>query len=387
MIFLLVVLVASGKLLSVVEIARHGARNTLVRFPWDSFEWEVPPAEMTRDGTVQHYLIGRELRSRYVNKDSNIPGSYNLSRVFIRSTDVSRTFLSVQAQMFGFFNQGPTLMVPSNKFNILPPFEVPDVEKTIEKLQDFALPHQFQPVSILVEDIESDLVLAAYYKSCPRVAELISETENEEVYLKKKENYEKNTKKELEKNLNVSSIEFNEVAWTADGLECLKFAGFDTTKIIQEKMYQEIIGIRNYTNSYLFDKLEARNLAFSELFIEILQTFQDVAAKKSEKFLSVYMSHDTHIVGLLKLFGVYDGTNPSFASVVLMELHEENGNLFVKMFYNDQQLTTGFCDLKCPLEKFKDFVNSWAVSDVKTACVRKGTRNLVVENMNYHYLT
>ena len=95
MIFLILLIHSSlAKLLSVVEVARHGARQALFAYPWNKFDWEVGPAEITRDGIIQHYLIGQELRSRYVNPDSNIKANYNLSHVHIRTTNFDRTFIN-----------------------------------------------------------------------------------------------------------------------------------------------------------------------------------------------------------------------------------------------------------------------------------------------------
>ena len=388
-IFIILAQSALAKLLAVVEVARHGARQALLPYPWNTFDWEVGLAEITRDGIIQHYLIGQELRSRYVNSDSNIKANYNLSHVHIRATNVHRTFISAQAQMYGFFPEGPQLMVPHNRLNIVPPFSVEGLQQVIKETGDYALPNKYQPVAIFVEEMEDDFVLSGYTKACARMGEIILELEQGKEYLAMVDNYNKNIRSKLANKLKVNELEYKDVPWAADSFENIEFAGYDRKSIIDDDLYKQVIEIRNYGNSFIFDNAEGLHLSNSGFFSEVLNTFEDVSAGKSERFLSVYLSHDTHLVGLLKTLGVYDGNGPPFASVFLFELHEVAGSRVVRFIYNDLELFPSFCGKKCELGSFAEFVRSWAVKNVSESCLPKGKRNLVssVQNVNYHSMT
>lgn len=378
-----------AKLLSVIELSRHGARQALLPYPWNKFDWEVGLGEITHEGIIQQYLIGQELRSRYVTPDSPIKGAYNLSHVHIRTTNIHRTFISAQAQMYGFFPEGPQLMVPSNRLNIVPPFATQGLEQVIKTLGDYALPNKYQPVAIYVEEMLNDFVLSAYTKACARMGEIIFETEQGKDYIQKVENYNKNIRSKLAKKLNISELEFKDVPWAADSFENIEFAGFDRKSLIDDELYKQLIEIRNYGNSYLFDNEEGLHLAMSGFFTEVLNTFDEVSKGKSERFLSVYLSHDTQLVGMLRTLGAYDGNGPPFASVFLFELHDVDGVKVVRFFYNDLELFPSFCGKKCELSAFAEFVRSWAVKNISESCLPKGKRNLLssIQNVNYHGMT
>ena len=291
--------------------------------------------------------------------------------------------------MYGFFPEGPQLMVPSNRLNIVPPFSIEGLEQVIKKTGDYALPNKYQPVAIFVEEVEDDFVLAGYSKACARMGEIALEIEQGKEYLAMVDNYNKNIRSKIAKKLNVSEIEFKDFIPAADSFENIEFAGFDRKSIIDDDLYRQAIEIRNYGISYIFDNAEALHISNSGLFSEILNTFEGVSAGKSERFLSVYLSHDTNLVGLLKTLGVFDGNSPPFASVFLFELHEIAGSRVVKFIYNDQELIPSFCSKKCELSDFAEFVRSWAVKNVSESCLPKGKRNLVssVQNMNYQIMT
>jgi hypothetical protein len=68
-----------SKIVKVVEYARHGARQ-----PIELFDFAKNPEEefthsgrLTALGLRQHYMIGQEIRHRYVDTETVVPKGYN----------------------------------------------------------------------------------------------------------------------------------------------------------------------------------------------------------------------------------------------------------------------------------------------------------------------
>lgn len=362
---------ANSALLSVIEISRHGARQALKPYPWNAYDWEVNVSDLTHEGLIQHYLIGRELRYRYVQSQQFLPKSYDLEKIYISSTDTARTIMSTQGHMFGLYPDGPVLTQNSNQYTATPPFDINNLNDSIKGTGLHALPYHFQPVSIEVQPIEKDPSLIVFSKSCPRMDQLVRDVENSEKHKNRIEAYNKNIKNRLEKILNAGEIKYEDVAFIADSFECIEFAGFDKARNILGNIYDEILEIRNYTNAYLFSNKEALDLSSSFMYTEILQTFKGIVEGSGKRMFSLYMTHDTNLVAYLTKLNKYNGQNPPFASSIIFELHKEKEN-FIKVFYNDQQLKLDFCELNCKLEQFENFINSWAYANLGEACLLKG---------------
>lgn len=71
------------------------------------------------------------------------------------------------------------------------------------------------------------------------------------------------------------------------------------------------------------------------LFSEVLNRMKQVAEKRldiRQKFYA-YSAHDTSIAAILVAFDIRPETFPSYASLVLLELHEnEKNEFYVKVF-------------------------------------------------------
>ena len=54
-------------------------------------------------GTQQHYELGRLIRKRYMEENTLLSPNYTRDEVYIRSTDVDRTLMSVLSQLSALF--------------------------------------------------------------------------------------------------------------------------------------------------------------------------------------------------------------------------------------------------------------------------------------------
>ena len=80
-----------------IEICRHGARspaNTLPGINVTQAYWPLGIGMLTEMGQRQHYMLGRELRRRYVEDLKILDPVYNASQVLVYSTFKERCYQS-----------------------------------------------------------------------------------------------------------------------------------------------------------------------------------------------------------------------------------------------------------------------------------------------------
>lgn len=367
LIFLSCIYVAQAALLSVIETCRHGARAPIDFYQWDQGYWNEGMGELTQEGMRQQFLNGAEFRSRYVNSTSNIPGTYNASELYVRSTDVNRTIMSAESQMMGLFPTGPNI-ASNMQYKAVPPFGSVNFNTTIQGLGLNALPNAYQPVPIHVVAAPFDNMLYGYSPtSCPRMAQISSEVQNSADYQFRVQNYTAYLGKQLYEIFN-TPVSYEYAGWYGDVLICDSFHGYSWPDGITEEIFQQMIGIMNYSNSYFYQNGGAQ-LASSQFFSQIISTFTGVINGTSTLKWSLYSAHDTTLIAFLYAMNQFNGNNPPFASTIVFELHSELNNKYaVQIKFNDVVLVLDGCTEMCDFDTFVELMNAWIIPDVVLAC-------------------
>ncbi|VDM48707.1 unnamed protein product [Toxocara canis] len=148
--------VLTDNLIMVQVIWRHGDRSPTKTFkndPNQESAWPLGFGQLTPQGMEQHMILGDLLYKEYVEKHQFLNRSLSFNQMYIRSTDVNRTYISAYSNIFGmYYNR--TQSIPGVNFpqnprwpGILVPFPVHAVT-----------PYQYDYVSILfLEKIPSSL--------------------------------------------------------------------------------------------------------------------------------------------------------------------------------------------------------------------------------------
>ncbi|OMJ92828.1 hypothetical protein SteCoe_4372 [Stentor coeruleus] len=366
----MIVFLASSDLVGLVQIARHGARSPLKKYSWDKSPWEVNLGELTREGSFQHYIIGKEFRERYIIKHHLINSTLFLPEVYIRSTDYHRTIMSAQAQMMGFFPEGPELLSQSMNSKALPPFDISILNDTISELKLKALPYKFQPIPIDVYDKSNDNLLLGYSTSCQIMEEFVKDSQENEEYKEWVLNFKNDIKGNLEKALGMENIDFDEASFIGDTLECMKFHDFDIPAGIDNGLYEKMIELKDFSNRYLFNIEPALKLATSAFYMQLLETFDDIIYARSATKYKVYITHDRTLIGLLLALDLWNIKNPPFATTLLFELHKENSEYKVKTIYNDEVIILDKISKSelCSYKDFKNYLDSWIDKNFEESC-------------------
>ncbi|OMJ83668.1 hypothetical protein SteCoe_15335 [Stentor coeruleus] len=356
-----------GSVINVIEVCRHGARAPTSSFPWDTGYWKEGLGELTPEGQRQHFLLGAEIRTRYINEPVFI-NSYNSSRVYVQSTDVNRTIMSAESQLMGIYPQGPSIQSNMQQ-KAIPPLNISQsfINQTIEILGTAALPLYYQPVPVHVVGNNYDSLLLGYSPYvCPYFALISYWVEQSSDYQFRAENYTNHLQKQLYSIFNIQYT-FDQAALICDTLITLKFHGYPWPSGITSEIFSSLYEIYVYFISFSFE-YNGDALASSLFYQQIIQTFDDIISGTGTITFSLYSAHDITLVGFLSAIDAWDSLQPPFASSLIYELNEIGQDYFVRIVYNDKNITVGDCPVMCPYNQFKSLVNEWIIQDVMTAC-------------------
>lgn len=100
---------ATDQLLMVFEVIRHGARCGLHIDYFNETNSNWRPGELTKNGKRQQFLLGEDIRQRYIVSNKLLDESYNSAQVYVRATDINRTIESAMAQLLALYPTGHSL--------------------------------------------------------------------------------------------------------------------------------------------------------------------------------------------------------------------------------------------------------------------------------------
>eukprot|EP01017_Pseudomicrothorax_dubius_P048332 TRINITY_DN8771_c1_g1_i2.p1 TRINITY_DN8771_c1_g1~~TRINITY_DN8771_c1_g1_i2.p1 ORF type:complete len:243 (-),score=28.37 TRINITY_DN8771_c1_g1_i2:4-732(-) len=153
----------TAELKFVIQFNRHGARAPLHKF-FDISGWKEKGV-LTARGMRQLYLLGAELRKRYITDKHFLPETYDPNLVLIRSTAFNRTLQSAQSLVLGLYPLGTGELLTDDypqKKAVPPGYDTYDLLDL--KLE--ALPSRYQPIPIHVKLPEEDELLT-FEEGCP----------------------------------------------------------------------------------------------------------------------------------------------------------------------------------------------------------------------------
>ncbi len=105
--------------------------------------------KITPVGQRQQFLIGSELRRRYVDEAQFLSADYIISQLFLQAPFVSKNILSFQAQMLGLYpSTHANDLTEWQQTNAVPPIEGADFSEWQKELGASALPYGLQTFPI-----------------------------------------------------------------------------------------------------------------------------------------------------------------------------------------------------------------------------------------------
>ncbi|KAM9307681.1 prostatic acid phosphatase-like [Gastrophryne carolinensis] len=345
---------AEKKLKLAIVLFRHGDRSPFATYPNDKYKEESWPdgfGQLTQLGMEQQYELGKYLRKRYYGF---INETYSRQEVFVRSTDMDRTIMSVLVNLAGLF---------------------PPVERQIWN-QNFT----WQPIPVHTVPLQEDNMLYMSETNCPSYVELQKETYASKELHDLKEPY-MDFVKTLQNVTGYSAEQLNDgyILWTLyDSLLCESLHNYTlpdwvTTDVMDKLLHLSEISMDSLYGIY--KQHEKSRLMGGVLVKQVLENITEATASPSKLRLIMYSAHDTTLAALHMALNVSNGKLPPYASCHFFELYQdENGTHSIEMYYrNDSSVdpypvTLPGCSLSCPLDRFTDLTSSIIAQDWKKEC-------------------
>ena len=351
----------------VAEMSRHGSRAPTLFYPWDEDgRWSIGLGELTNKGMRQHYLIGCELRERYITQQSVFSPSFNSTSLWLQSSDVNRTLMSAQSQLMGLYPTGPVIDT-DRAAKYIPPIQISTLQNQLDALGAQALPNQWQPVSIHTLSENLDLMLRPN-KACQAIVnynnELLDMPEyNQTAYSSKL------VAEVLEAELGGKGIRKHYLdIWNS--ILCNSFMGYSLPATFNETFMEEGFSIFNELFAMYYQDDSISRLYSAGFFEELISHLQALQNGSELTTFRYYSSHEETIAGVLAGLGVFNGLQPVFASTLIFEVSDNPSNQYtIRVQYNNETLLIPSCPSEdCPLTTFVTYLSIRSLADYENLC-------------------
>jgi len=338
-------------------VYRHGDRAPVQLYPNDPYQdpsnWPVSWGQLLNEGKQRHFALGQYVREKY---EGFLSDSYDPDEIVVRSTDVDRTLMSAQSHLAGLY---------------------PPTEK-----QTWNPSLKWQPIPVHTLPREQDYILTVESK-CPLYDKLSAELEqSKEIKDMIKDNQQLFDYLSLHSGSNVSRIVDLEYIYDVLFIETRlnKTLPSWTYGVFPDQMKELSdfsFAMKGYTHPM-------RRLKGGPLVKEIVSHLEDYVHSKlapSTRKVFMYSAHDTTLAVFLSAMQVFNGIQPPYSSLVMVELHQavNSSEYYVQVLYKNVTevnarafepylLTVPGCTPLCPLDLFVNLTQSVISDDVEKEC-------------------
>ncbi|XP_056632325.1 prostatic acid phosphatase-like [Diorhabda sublineata] len=338
-------LTGSAERVAVVQVFRHGQRTPVNFYPNDPYKdsevWNGKSlGELTNTGKSQHLDLGKFTRNLYSDFLSE---KYNRTEFRIETTDVDRTHMSAQVNVYGIFPASGDEVWHSSL--------------------------NWQPIPIHPSD--ASIWSSTYYPlTCDIFLKLFTEVLNSDVYQNINKEYA-STFEILSSNSGEKVTDIVGVMNIWDPLKSEDSLGLslpEWTKDVYPEPLRTLTGYAFASSTYT---TQMKRIVMGPFFNDLVEYFESmVKDPTSSPKLKLYSGHDTNVAALLNTLGAFDPPYPpAFASSIYFELDREGAEYYVKVFSKDgddfKQITIQGCHLNCSFSDFKSKLDD-VIVDVAT---------------------
>lgn len=375
-----------GYTVYIAEVCRHGARSPWVYSPWDNDGRWPGEGQITPSGLRMHYLMGHELRNRFIISEQFLSDNYKDGEVYAYSTDYNRTIMSAQSQLLGLYpaGTGPQIDLEVTK-KAVPPIFVKNLSEITEKLGNSALPNRTQVIPIHSEATEESAILDCLSGTCQRLNLLIADR-TDDPELAKIYNKYSDVISVIGSYLNITNtaaIEQSNAVW--DSLYSNRFHGYEVPEVFRDdELYSRMSSMILEVYKYLYytDPDQLR-LQTSPLLRDIVDYMNLAKLQQTHRKFTLYSAHDTTVMPVLTSLNVTLDSWADYASNIFFILSYENDAGFqVTVYYNDVPVVIKECQVSpCPFDKFTELIYNWSYSNLTEACMS----NLLIETQSFSF--
>ena len=355
-------------LISVIEIARHGEKYPTLSLP----NWRITRSqELTPMGVKEHYLVGRNIRQRYMKQLlflSSNPSQLK-EEIKVRATNTQRTVKSARAQLVGITSDD---YVENNlgehsdtKFDAMfdtienaSNAENAEISKDLEhRVRRLDFKYYIPPKS------RSDVFSIRFCEGGNRIAQKGFYSRMEKIM--KSEEY-LGIKKVLDELYPGGRVSMNEQRAFLNTLISANYHGKPTG--VNKSMLDDIKQILNELMVAQFlQSEEGYTLLAQGIFVQILTdllNYRNTYIKQkliSKGKFRIYITHEVKILPVLALINRTFLTNrvPPAGNLIIELYANGDGDKFrVELRYNGFPLKLDDCTLSCPYTQFVDLIQA-----------------------------
>jgi len=290
--------------------------------------------QLTEIGYGQEVKNGQGLHNLY---KKYFPANFDPSIIYARSTDIPRTFLSVEALLYGLYPpEGSSCnspIIPINTMDFDKENMVPNptwcTRLTNQSALWHASPEYKDYYKTVIAPLEQDIFKVFGLKPGYGI-----------------------------------DVMFDCVQASA----CHKHA---FPPGMTQDLYTRIVAanLKSYVDEANFlvpgTPYTSMQMAMGSFIDDLITNIDDVVTGKTNQTLSIFSGHDVTVLPTLLAFNVWvDGHWPPYASMITIEVLEGPSGDLVRMYYNDQLLNIPYCKSStCTYEQFYTFSKYLAKAD------------------------
>ena len=382
---------ATEKLVKAVHISTVGGSNPSSI----AGTWFEKPGALTQVGMRQQYLLGRQLRQRYVEDYQLISDQFNQQHVTFRAAYSTRTAASMSAYAFaaGLYMAGTGYSLNDVQISkAVPPVNFTDYTRYQKELDDAALLHYFAslPVKTITVEPNYDLEAATL---CPNLKKLAEDYRNGNDSLKRKveereQQYKSKLYPALAKAVGKQGDSMDWALECRDYIMAAKHLAHDLPyKLTDEelKLMDELYETKKYLD--FFGDIKVARIVSSGLLAELLDFVNTTLPLTKDQFQSVpkntamisYTLDDWNLLGFLRLLN-YQPKEKSltipFASSIQVEVWhvgpgETAKDFNVNVSFNGVPVQWDNQAISLTLPEFRGWLQKNMIKDFQESCVGK----------------
>ncbi len=391
----------SGELVLILEVFRTGARNNVYNFN----KWNNNPniEELTEVGMHQHYILGSQLRQKYVQEHKFLSPNFNESEFLLYATNFNRTITSVISHMLGFYPEKKEIINIKDEFipNILNCGDFPEIEELMKGTFNTF------PIHILQE--KNDILMKAL--KCQGFKLMITQNkENNEILEKINQDYTETFSK-LGKIMGIDKLNLDKLFKIMDGFSSDIFANKNIPSEIDDHLWPKLKFLYSiYWHVNYFEKERNKRFANTLIFDYITTVLNHKITNSSiyskTKFI-IFGGHDINLIHLMiglnltsseciyeNFLNSSDMTQfincetfyPSFASNIIIELHKNESKLeyFIQISVNG--VYKNLCmkhNIQCPYAEFQKRLTEYKLPNFEELCYSENETKKFIFNLDY----
>jgi len=350
--------------------------NTGARFPKNATKsWVTHPGDLTKIGMRQLYILGRELRAKYINTNPGlIQSRYSPQEVQFKAayTNSSSMISSGYAFLRGLYSAGSGQFLTDYEAEYaVPPNTRYNYSKYQEELRDAALTNYLSAIPVMANVGGPDYLLSAV-EHCPAFRDFESKAKDQrasdEELMKRWEELEKEAEKTFKELGELFETHINTTEKFLEYMDYVRAAEYYGEKSVSpecKKVLEEVYIFRKYTE--LFYNKDIARAVTKNLTEEIFPAMRNAIIHPNDvtRFMT-YFTDDATMFAFLRMFNshmdITNAKNISFASIIRIDVSLQvwDFSTLVRVYLDNQSIFNGksteaFIELFKPLMDDKEF--------------------------------